>query len=134
MRAGVSCFLEVTLPSRTRLESIRMPPELQLLVIVIAFIGFWAIVIRPARNAQRRTQQLQQALEVGDQVIISAGIFGTVASIEDDKVGLQIAPGTTITVARQAVVRRLEELTSAGEQVTRHDEAGPAETRDDTEE
>jgi preprotein translocase subunit YajC len=123
-----------------------MSPALQLLVIVIAFIGFWAIVIRPARNAQRRTVQLQQALEVGDQVIISAGIFGTVTTIDEDRVGLQIAPGTTITVARQAVVRRIEDETAAGDPSTRadtgadtasdsgRDAADPAETRADTEE
>ncbi|HET7684199.1 MAG TPA: preprotein translocase subunit YajC [Marmoricola sp.] len=111
-----------------------MPPELQLLVIVIAFIGFWAIVIRPARNAQRRTVQLQQALEVGDRVIISAGIFGTVATIDDDRVGLEIAPGTTITVARQAVVRRIEDETAADDPGTGHDAVSPAETRADTEE
>jgi preprotein translocase subunit YajC len=90
-----------------------MPPELQLLVILIAFVGFWLIVIRPARNAQRRTAQLQAELGVGDRVIISAGIFGTVVSIEDDRVGLEIAPGTTVTVARQAVVRVLEDSQAA---------------------
>ncbi|HET9499654.1 MAG TPA: preprotein translocase subunit YajC [Marmoricola sp.] len=112
-----------------------MPPEVQLLVIVIAFIGFWAIVIRPARNAQRRTLQLQQALEVGDRVIMSAGIFGTVVSLDDERVGLDIAAGTTITVARQAVVRRLEDesVEASGRETT---EPAPRDEplRDDTEE
>ena len=86
-----------------------MPPELQLLVIVLALLGFWAIVMRPARVQQRRVAALQTELAVGDEVIISAGIFGTVVSIDDDKVGLEIAPGTVITVARQVVVRRAPE-------------------------
>ena len=83
-----------------------MPPELQFLVIVIALLGFWAIVMRPARLQQRRTAQLQAELAVGDEVIISAGIFGTVTALEDDTVRLEIAPGTVITAARQVVVRR----------------------------
>jgi preprotein translocase subunit YajC len=86
-----------------------VPPELQFLVIVIALLGFWAIVMRPARVQQRRTAELQAELEVGDEVIISAGIFATVVALEDDKVKLEIAPGTVITAARQVVVRRVPE-------------------------
>lgn len=88
-------------------ESAIVPPELQFLVIVIALFGFWAIVMRPARVQQRQVAQLQAELEVGDEVIIGAGIFGTVTAIEDDRVRLEVAPGTEITVARQAVVRRV---------------------------
>ena len=91
-----------------------MPPELQFLVIVIALVGFWAIVMRPARHQQRQTAQLQAELEIGDEVIISAGIFATVMALEDDKVRLEIAPGTVITAARQVVVRRAPEPAAAG--------------------
>ena len=87
-----------------------MPAYAQLLVIVVAMIGFWAIVMRPARNQQRRVQQLQSELEVGDEVVLSAGIFGTVRSLSEGKVELEVAPGTVLTVARQVVVRRVDEL------------------------
>ncbi len=90
-----------------------MPPEIQLLVIVIALLGFWAVVMRPARVQQRRVAQLQSDVAVGDEVIISAGIFGTVVALEDDRVRLEIAPGTVITVARQVVVRRAPEPSDA---------------------
>lgn len=86
-----------------------MPAELQLLVIVIALLGFWAIVMRPTRQQQRRVAELQSELAVGDEVIISAGIFGTVVTLEDEQVRLEIAPGTVITVARQVVIRRAPE-------------------------
>ena len=92
-----------------------MPPELQFLVIVVALLGFWAIVMRPARMQQRQTAQLQAELEVGDEVIISAGIFGTVVALEDDRVRLEIAPGTVITAARQVVVRRAPDDDAPGE-------------------
>lgn len=90
-----------------------MPAELQLLVIVIALFGFWAIVMRPTRVQQRRVAELQAELAVGDEVIISAGIFGTVVSIDDDRVELRIAPDTVVTVARQVVIRRAPEAHGA---------------------
>ena len=93
-----------------------MPPELQLLVIVLALVGFWAIVMRPARVQQRRVATLQAELAVGDEVIITAGILGTIVEIDDELVRLEIAPGTVITAARQVVVRRAPD----------HDEAAAA--------
>ena len=95
-----------------------MPAELQLLVIVIALFGFGAIVMRPARVQQRRVAELQAELAVGDEVIISAGIFGTVVSIQDDRVQLEIAPGTVVTAARQVVIRRAPEPTESTEPAT----------------
>lgn len=89
-----------------------MDPALQLVVLLLALVGFWFIVMRPARNAQRRQLEVQRSVEVGDRVIIAAGIFGTVSTVEHDRVGLEVAPGTVITVARQAVVRRLDETAS----------------------
>jgi preprotein translocase subunit YajC len=87
-----------------------MTAPVQLLVIVLAMIAFWAIVMRPARVQQRRVQQLQNELEVGQQVVLSAGIFGTVRALSEGKVEIEVSPGVVITVARQVVVRRADQL------------------------
>ena len=81
-----------------------------MLVVVVALAAFWFIVMRPARVQQRKVVELQQALQVGDEVVLSAGIFGTVRSLSDARVEIEIAPGTVITVARQVVVRRVQDL------------------------
>lgn len=94
-----------------------MPAYAQLLVIIVAMIAFWAIVMRPARSQQRRVQHLQDTLVVGQEVVLSAGIFGTVRALSEGKAEIEIAPGTVITVARQVVVRRV-------------DEPGPTESQD----
>ncbi|WP_183407111.1 preprotein translocase subunit YajC [Nocardioides marmorisolisilvae] len=85
-----------------------MSPELaQFLVFLVALVGLGYLVTRPARRQQRQMSELQADIEIGDEVILSAGIFGTVRSVDDDRVGLEIAEGTVITVARQVVVRRV---------------------------
>jgi preprotein translocase subunit YajC len=86
-----------------------VPASVQLLVILVAMLGFWAIVMRPARNQQRRVAALQSELEVGEEVMMSSGIFGTVHALSEGRVELELAPGVVVTVARQAVVRRVEE-------------------------
>ena len=108
-----------------------MPPELQLLVIVLALVGFWAIVMRPARVQQRRVATLQAELAVGDEVIITAGIFGTIVEIDGEKVRLEIAPGTVITAARQVVVRRAPDDEAAADGATEDSTTGEAEETQD---
>lgn len=87
-----------------------MPAYVQLLVILLAMLAFWAIVMRPARNQQRRVEQLQRDLEVGQEIVLSAGIFGTIRALSEGRAEVEVAPGMVITVARQVVVRRVDEL------------------------
>lgn len=89
-----------------------MPASAQFVVIVIALFGFWAIVMRPARTQQRKMRDLQTSMEVGQRVVISAGIFGTIVAMDDATVDLEVAPGTVLTVARGVVIRRAEEMES----------------------
>lgn len=81
-----------------------MQDLVSLLPILGIFLIFWLLVIRPASRRQRKLQDVQRALQVGDPVITGSGIFGTVRSIEDDKVLLEVAEGVVLTVARQSVV------------------------------
>ncbi len=106
-----------------------MPAYAQLLVIVVAMLVFWAIVMRPARTQQRRVQDLQSQLEVGQEVVLSAGIFGTIRSLSEGRVELEVAPGTVITVARQVVVRRVEDL-EAGRASDPSGESDPTQAED----
>lgn len=108
-----------------------MPPYAQLLVILVAMLGFWAIVMRPARTQQKRVQQLQSDLEVGQRVVLSAGIFGTIRALSEGQAEIEVAPGTVITVARQVVVRRAEELENlAGPGSDQSGESDPTQAED----
>jgi preprotein translocase subunit YajC len=80
----------------------------QFVLIALALVIFWLVVMAPARRQQKKVSGLQQELQVGDEVVISAGIYGTVRSVEETRVTLEVAPGTVLTVARQVVVRRQE--------------------------
>jgi preprotein translocase subunit YajC len=73
-------------------------------LLLIALV-FWLLLIRPQRNRQPDLARLKHTLTPGAEVMLSSGIYGTVESVDDDRVRLQLAPGTTVTVARQAVLR-----------------------------
>lgn len=81
-----------------------------LLFILLTLVVFWFLLLRPARNQQKQARQLQADLTVGQQIVLNSGIFGTIRGLGDHQAEIEIAPGTVVTVARQAVVRRVEDL------------------------
>jgi preprotein translocase subunit YajC len=68
---------------------------------------FWFVLIRPQRRRQAAHQSLISALGTGDEVITAGGVFGKVRSIEEDHIVLEIAPGTEIRLAKEAVANVL---------------------------
>lgn len=63
--------------------------------------------IRPRSQQARRQRDTLMELSAGDEVLTGAGIFGTVLDVESDRVTLETAPGTRITVLRSTIARRI---------------------------
>ena len=81
---------------------------LPLLIMILLFFALYFLWIRPQRNKVRQQQLAQvRAISVGDEVVTQAGIVGTVQWLDDERVGVEIAAGTTIVVVRSAIGRRI---------------------------
>lgn len=76
---------------------------LQLLPFVGIALVFWLLIIRPQSRRQRQQQELQAGVAVGDEVVLTSGFYGTVRSLDADRIGVELAPGTIVSVARGAV-------------------------------
>ena len=50
---------------------------------------------------------MQSSLVVGDEVMLTSGIYGVLQSLDDERVSVQIAPGVVVEVARGAVGQRV---------------------------
>ncbi len=80
----------------------------QLLFLLVVVAGFLLLVLRPQRARARALKQVQSALVVGASVMTTAGLYATVAELQDGAVLLEIAPGVRARFATGAVVRVLE--------------------------
>ena len=78
-----------------------------LLIVIVFVLGAYFLFIRPRSQAARRQRQDLQEIVVGDEVLTGAGIFGTVLDVAADRVTLETAPGTRITVLRSTIARRI---------------------------
>jgi preprotein translocase subunit YajC len=81
----------------------------QVLWIALVLGGMYLLFIRPQMKRQKEQQALMASLVVGDRVITIGGIHGTIVSVEDDRIGLEIASDVTVEVLRSAVARKLED-------------------------
>ena len=66
------------------------------------------------RNQQKRVrnqQALQQSAEVGDEVLTTSGMFGTIIDEDEEEgtVTVEIAPGTQVKMVRAGIARRITE-------------------------
>jgi preprotein translocase subunit YajC len=77
----------------------------QLLFFALIAAVFWFLLIRPQRRRQQELAATQRTVELGDEVMLGAGIFGVVTRAEDEFLELETSPGARMKVARAAVVR-----------------------------
>jgi len=80
-----------------------------LLPFVLIALVFYVLIMRPQRRRQQALASTQSTLLPGVEVMLTSGIFGRVASLDDETVQLEVSPGTVVKVSRQAVVRVVAE-------------------------
>lgn len=97
-----------------------------LIVLAITFVLLWLLFILPQQRRVRAHQALVDSVQPGDQVILSAGIFGRIVDIGPEEMTLEVAPGVALRVARQAVLRRVEDATDLDAAEPTGDIAEPA--------
>ena len=85
-------------------------------LIFLAFLIaiFYFMLIRPQKKRMEEHRRLIESVNVGDQVITMTGLYGTVRSIGEDDVELEIASGTTVRFLKSAIGRKAVEDTGAG--------------------
>lgn len=79
----------------------------QFFPLILLVLAFGLLIVLPARQRkkmQAKAEALQSSLTVGSPVMLTSGIHGTVASLGEGTVGLEVSPGVVITVARPAVM------------------------------
>jgi len=73
------------------------------LILLAVALLFWFAVLRPQQRRQQSVKQMQSALSVGDEVMLTSGIIGVLRSLDEKTVELEVADGVTLRAVRAAV-------------------------------
>jgi preprotein translocase subunit YajC len=79
-------------------------PLVQLIPFALVLAIFYFIILLPMKKRQKKVQEFLGALKVGDRVITSGGIYGSITKMNEQTLQLQIAQNVRIEVARSAIV------------------------------
>jgi preprotein translocase subunit YajC len=75
------------------------PPSM--IIVWLLFIGgFYFLFIAPQRKKQKETEKMLAALQTGDEVVTSGGIFGVITNVKDDRFVIRVAENTKIEVGK----------------------------------
>ena len=81
--------------------------EFAFLWLLLLVLAFFLLVVRPQRRQLAAHRALVASLGVGDEIISSGGIHGTIRAIDDDTLHVEIADGVVVRLARRAVATRV---------------------------
>ncbi len=78
---------------------------MQLLPLVLIFVVFYFLLIRPQQRKMKEHKAMLGALKRGDKVVTAGGILGEVKLVKDqtDEVDIEIANGVRVTVIRGTI-------------------------------
>lgn len=86
------------------LQTAEQPSIISLaLPFLLVFGIYYVIVILPTRRNQKKAQEMIENLKVGDKVITTGGIYGTIAALKGDRIQLRIAENVKVEMSRNAV-------------------------------
>jgi preprotein translocase subunit YajC len=85
--------------------------------LLLMFAVFYFLLIRPQQKKTRQHQDLLKSLKVGDRVVTTGGLFGTIVAGGDHVVKLEIADKVRVEVGRSYIAGKVEskEITAAKE-------------------
>src|SRR5246127_5563202 len=77
---------------------------IQFLPLVLIFIFFYFLLIRPQQRKAKDHKTMLEALRRGDRVVTGGGIIGTIARVDNpEEVTVDIADGVRVRVLRSTI-------------------------------
>jgi preprotein translocase subunit YajC len=83
------------------------------LPMVLIFAAMYFLMIAPQRKKQKELQKMLSALDTGDEVITSGGIYGEITNKKDDRFVIRIADNTKIEVGKGFVTAVVKKANAA---------------------
>ncbi len=101
---------------------------IQLLPLVLIFVVFYFLLIRPQQKKMKTHRTMVQALKRGDKVVTGGGLVGTVTKVpEGSEVLVEIADGVRVKVVRhtiQEILTKPAPASKAGDKKAANDTGG----------
>ena len=83
---------------------------IQFLPMILIFVIFYFMLIRPQRKKDKEAKQMLDNLKVGDRICTIGGIYGTIVRIKDQVLTIEVGDAKTQMMIARWAVRNVEQL------------------------
>lgn len=66
---------------------------MMLIMMGVMFVGFYFLMIRPQMKKQKQEKKFQDELKVGSRVVLTSGLHGRIAQIQEDGIVIETLSG-----------------------------------------
>ncbi|WP_370897639.1 preprotein translocase subunit YajC [Chryseobacterium gossypii] len=95
--------------------------SMMLIMMGVMFVGFYFLMIRPQMRKQKQEKNFQDNLKVGSRVVLTSGLHGRIAQIQEDGFVIETLSGK-LKFEKAAVSREFTEA-RFGEKASKNDKA-----------
>ncbi len=86
-----------------------------IIMIVIMFAVFYFFAIRPQKKQEKETQQMRNALSIGDEIVTIGGIVGIITNITDETITIISSRDRTRIQFLKSAVSRVQVAANSAE-------------------
>ena len=90
----------------------------QLLPMILIFVVFYFMLIRPQRKKDKEAKAMLDGLKVGDRICTIGGIYGTIVRIKDQVLTIEVGEAKTQMMIARWAVRNVEQLSVTNDSET----------------
>ena len=80
-----------------------------LLPIILMFVIFYFLLIRPQQKKQKKVQEMQADLQKGDRIITIGGMHGTIHAIDEGSLVISVQDGSQMKFDRSSIREKLNQ-------------------------
>lgn len=82
---------------------------LSFIPLVFLLVVFYFFILRPQQKRSKEEAKMRSSLRIGDKIVTTSGIFGSITAIDDAKnvASIEVAKGVSITIYKSSIAETL---------------------------
>lgn len=80
---------------------------MQFIVLIAIMVIMWVVLIVPQQRRTKAHREMISKLEVGDEVLTSSGMYGSIAEFDGSTVFLAVSDNLEVKVTKESIAERV---------------------------
>lgn len=80
---------------------------MQFIPLVVIMVAMWALLIVPQQRRTKAHRTMLSSLDVGDEVLTAAGMYGTIAEFDGETVFLAVHDSLEIKITKASIAEQV---------------------------